>query len=60
MHDKAPKYLSDLTKSYAPGYSGLRSSTQELLKERNLKTQWGDRKVFGLQHQFYGTICHVM
>ena len=37
MHDKAPKYLTDLIKSYVPGYSGLRSSTQGLLQERNSK-----------------------
>ena len=43
MHDKAPKYLTDLFESYVPGYSGLRSSTQELLQERNSKNQWGDR-----------------
>ena len=42
MHDKVPKYLTDLIESYVPGYSGLRSSTQGLLQERNSKNQRGD------------------
>ena len=45
MHDKAPKYL-DLIESYVMGYSGLRSSTEELLQERNSKNQWGDRSLW--------------
>ena len=34
-HDNASKYLAELILSYIPGYSGLSSSTQELLQERN-------------------------
>ena len=60
MHDIAPKYLTDLVESYVPGYSGLHSSTRELLQEKKNQKINGATEVFGLQHQFYGTICHVM
>ena len=60
IHDKAPKYLTDLIELYIPGYSGLRSSTQELLQERISKNQWGDRSFWVAAPILWNNLpCHV-
>ena len=59
MHDKAPKYLTDLIESYVPGYSGYAPQHKDFYRKGIQKIN-GATEVFGLQHQFHGTICHVM
>ena len=52
MHNKAPKYLTDLIESYVLGCNGLRSSTQELFTGKKFKKSMGRQKFFGCSTNF--------
>ena len=59
MHNKAPKYRLTLLNHMFRDIGGNAPQHKSFYRKEIQKIN-GVTEVFGLQHQFYGTICHIM